>query len=101
VQAGESIRVMLCDSAFPHFWGKPTQECLKPFCRSKSQPRKAPHLYDETLSVKNWRRFHKSKCAPFINPNIANFIEQFIELLLMNTVKQARSGNLDEMFDAI
>ncbi|HEV3219562.1 MAG TPA: hypothetical protein VGZ48_07305 [Candidatus Acidoferrales bacterium] len=73
----------------------------KPFRHFKDHPRKVPHLYDETLSVKNWRKIYKTKYAPFINPNNANFIEQFIERLLLNTVKQARTGNLDEMFDAI
>jgi hypothetical protein len=67
----------------------------------RSNPRKAPHLYDQTLSVKNWRKVYKTKYGAFINPNNAAFIEQFIERLLLNTVKQARSGNLDEMFDAI
>ncbi len=61
--------------------------------------------------------FFASRCAPillagalltiphnpagFNNPHNAHSIKRFIERLLLNTVKEARSGDLDEMFDAI
>jgi hypothetical protein len=37
----------------------------------------------------------------FINSNNAKFIEQFTDRSLMNTVNQARTGNVNEMSDAI
>jgi len=67
----------------------------------KSDPRKAPHLYDETLSVKNWRKVYKTKFKPYLPPTHGNILEQFIERLLLNTIKQAKRGNLDDMFDAV
>jgi hypothetical protein len=67
----------------------------------KNDPKRAPHLYDQTLSVKNWRTVYRTKYGAYIPPNNAKFIEQFIERLLLNTVKDARTGNLDEMIDAI
>ena len=67
----------------------------------QTDPRKVPYLYDEKLSVKNWRSVYKIKYGGRIDPRNASTIEQFIERLLLNTIKEARTGNLDEMVDAV
>jgi hypothetical protein len=67
----------------------------------KHDPRKAPHLYDDKLSVRNWRSQYKAKYGSFIAPSNAKMIELFIERLLLNTIKESRTGNLDEMMDVV
>lgn len=58
-----------------------------------SDSRKAPHLYNETLTVKNWRTVYRSKYALLIgSKNQAEHVEQFIERLLLNTTKQVLRG---------
>jgi hypothetical protein len=67
----------------------------------KSEPHKAAHFYSATLCARNWRVVYRSKYAAFIHPRRAAYLEQFIERLPLNTVNEARTGNPDEMYQAI
>jgi hypothetical protein len=63
----------------------------------KDMPWHRPKIHTEELSVRNWRSLYRAKIGPNLAFHGRKFTEEWIEGLLLNTLKEARAGNIDDV----